>query len=124
MARPRDNPIGLENIVLESLLHRIVKVRDIALALEERIGVLVHFASWRSGEPHEKRIEILEYRTVLVEDRPMRLVNDHEIEASGGELLFRAVNLVDHRLVCRKGDTGIGTSLERGIRYDRARVVR
>ena len=53
----------------------------------------------------------------------MRLVNDHEVEASGGELLFRTVDLVDHRLVGRKRDAGIGTALQCGVRYDGARIV-
>ena len=54
----------------------------------------------------------------------MRLVNNHKVEPPGGELLFHAVDLVDHGLVGRKRYPGVGASLECRVRDDRARIVR
>ena len=68
MARPRHHPIRLQHIVLESLLHRIVEVGNVALALEKRIGVLVDLAARRCRKADEQRVKILEDRAVLVED--------------------------------------------------------
>jgi len=65
------------------------------LQLEEVVGVLVHIVARRRRQPYEQRIEVAEDRPVLLVDRTVGLVDDHEVEVPRTEACRLPVRRVD-----------------------------
>ena len=73
----------------EAVAHRLVESvgvgRHAVLEVEQAVGVVVHFVLRRGRQPDQQRVEVVEDGAVLLEHRPVRLVDDHQIEVADPE---------------------------------------
>ena len=77
--------------------------RHTVFQFKDLIGVLVDLVLGGSGQANQRRIEIVEDIPVLVVDRPVGLVTDHQIKMAAGEelamLVLHIVDAVHHGLI-------------------------
>ena len=98
----------------ESIRHRFIQfvskgVRSIHLEEVER--VLLHFFPWGGSQAYQESVEVIEDSGVLTEHRTVSLIDDNQIEATDGERLLLAVDVVDHGLIRTEQDAGIHVRL-------------
>ena len=69
--------------------HRVIQSvsvsRHAIFKIEQPIGVSVDFVLRRGRQPDQQRIEVLEDRAVLLINRPVRLIDDDQIEVADAE---------------------------------------
>jgi hypothetical protein len=55
------------------------------LQVEQAVGVPVDLIAWSRGEPDHQGVEVVENGAVLLVDRAVRLVHDHQVEVPDAE---------------------------------------
>ena len=82
--------------------------------VEQLVGVAVDLVLRGRGQPDEEGVEPGEDRPILLIDRSVRLVDDHQVEVAGSEQALPAVGLLDqvhHRRIRRHVDAPVGDLL-------------
>ena len=103
-----------QKIDKKTILHRLRQLvairRHAVLQFKNGVGILVDVVLRRRGQPHQRRVEIIENVLVLVVDGPMGLVANHEVEMTAGKQLSlfvaHRVDAVHHRLIRGKNAVG------------------
>ncbi|OPZ59918.1 MAG: hypothetical protein BWY88_00623 [Synergistetes bacterium ADurb.Bin520] len=89
-------PPGGHQIAVAYRLGQLVGVRGHPrFQLEKVVGVFVHVLPGRGGEPHQQGVEVAEDRPVLLVDRPVGFVDDHQIKMPRTESGLKSLRLVD-----------------------------
>ncbi len=84
------------------------------------IGTFVVFHPGRCGQTNHQGIEIVEQSAVLSENGAVGLVNDNQIESANAKLSGVVVDQIDHGLVGRENNTGIGIPVHTAAGIDRS----
>ncbi len=96
--------------VLDRLRQLIAIGGNAIFQFKNLIGVLVDLVLGRGGQSHQRRVKIVENVPVLVVNRAVRLVADHQIKMTAGKelalLVLYAVNDIVHGLIGGKDAVG------------------
>ncbi len=128
--RHRHTPERDEEPVGDGLLQAVLVGRDAGLQVEQVVGVLLDLGLGCGGEPDEQRVEVVEDRPVLVEHRPVRLVDHDQVEVVGAEptppVAFDVdvVDQVHHRRIGRHVHPTVGALVGHEVHRRRVRQVR
>ena len=79
--------------------------------LEGLVGALVHLVSWCRCQAHEQSVKVVEDGWILAEDAAVRLVDDNQVKPPHAEGFLVGVDVVNHRLIGRESDAGIGVGV-------------
>ena len=92
-------------LIRDRLVEGVGVGRDAILKVEEVIGVAIDLVLRRRGEADEQAVEIVEDCAIALVDRPVRLVDDDQVEVPRAKARAAALALVDqvhHRRIGRQ----------------------
>ena len=110
----QDERATLEALIIDQIAlgHGILQFVGIVghalFHLEGLVGALVHLVTGCRGQAHKQRVKVVEDGRILAEDAAVRLVDDNQVKPPDREGFLVGVDVVDHRLIGREGDAGIG----------------
>ena len=90
----------------------IGKVRLAVGQFKHLISTLVVLSAGRCGEADHQRIKIVEQSAVLLEYGAVRLIDNNQIETTDTEFTGIVVDQVDHSLIGRENNAGVGIPIQ------------